>query len=141
MEDDEVVDAVCVYCDWEAKHQVSACSDRSCPHPGCNSLSDGVAVDMKTCTKCRERKPVDQFYGYVAQCRRCINTRDQAYSERKKAEGVTKPCSIEGCGAQVTHNGMCMKHNTRVRRHGDPNIVFESVKGGKPGKKAPKKSV
>lgn len=39
-------------------------------------------------------------------------------------------CSIPECGKPVASKGMCGMHVSRVRRHGDPNVVIHA--GGKP---------
>ena len=33
-------------------------------------------------------------------------------------------CSIEGCGAKVVCRGLCDKHYTRFKRHGDPTVAL-----------------
>ncbi len=38
-------------------------------------------------------------------------------------------CKIEGCENKVKTRGWCVKHYTRWRRHGDPNIVLKERHG------------
>lgn len=38
-------------------------------------------------------------------------------------------CSISGCGGRVEAKGLCDKHRTRLRRHGDPTILKTREKG------------
>jgi hypothetical protein len=40
-----------------------------------------------------------------------------------------KHCTFPGCQSPVVANGLCAKHNMRLRRHGDPAHV------GRPGRK------
>lgn len=38
----------------------------------------------------------------------------------RSASKLCPPCLVEGVEKPATENGMCKKHSTRVRRHGDP---------------------
>ena len=35
------------------------------------------------------------------------------------------PCAVDGCDGEDVDSGMCDKHATRVRRHGDPQVCIQ----------------
>lgn len=41
------------------------------------------------------------------------------------------PCSVEGCGAIATLQGLCRKHYQRAYRHGSPDVCYRKVNHGR----------
>lgn len=85
---------------------------------------------MKTCTKCHETKPLEDFHrmkaardGHRAACKPCILTADRAWRERNKdavqardrARKGTR-CTYGTCRHKAVEDGLCDTHHHEVSK-------------------------
>lgn len=90
-------------------------------------------MDEKTCTKCGETKPLDEFAGRRgrrsgrdSRCKACKNDYMRAYVARSGRRSSGE-CSIPGCGKPSRSRGWCSMHYTRWKRHGSPDDRFPAT--------------
>lgn len=81
---------------------------------------------MKECTKCKQSKPLSDFYiakyrwekdGHDYYCKYCRN----GQSIKSHRGGNKKPCSVSECETNHYAYGYCRKHYARVKRTGTPD--------------------
>ncbi len=90
---------------------------------------------IKTCTRCKQTKPVSDFYkpkyhadenGYDYYCKYCRNG-----AHLKSRLNNTKKCSLEGCDKTHYAKSYCRLHWANYNRHGHPFPVINVVKANK----------
>lgn len=60
-------------------------------------------------------------------CHRAIYFRGKCYVHYVRVgPKLRKPCKIEGCDILTVSQGLCDRHYTRLRRHGDPSVVLRT---------------
>jgi len=109
--------------------------------------ADGPIPSTKTCTKCNQDKPLEDYYktpkgkyGRSSQCKTCkhqyylqnqdvYKARTKAYRQKWLNSGII--CSVPGCDRPVVCKTHCDKHRSQLRNHGkilprtkyDPNDI------------------
>ena len=93
-------------------------------------------MDTKECVKCKESKPVIEFYkakytyqndGLDYYCKYCrVGT-----SIKSQRGGNKKGCSISLCEKTHYAKGMCRNHYTRMSRHGNTESLYDIIEDKK----------
>lgn len=100
-------------------------------------------MNTKTCKKCKETKPLTDFYkskvykweldGHDYYCKYC---RCGTSIRSRKNNNRTKKCSVEGCDGVHYAKTYCRNHWTRVSRNGTTDLLI-----GRPDRFGTKKAV
>lgn len=90
-----------------------------------------MEADMKECVKCKQTKPLADFYkakyqwekdGYDYYCKYCrVGTAIKSHRHGKKQ------CSISDCETTHYAKGYCRKHYMRVQRTGNTESKYQTV--------------
>lgn len=68
-----------------------------------------LAVETRTCTKCANVKPINEFYlncyGRNGLCNACVKEKNRLYYERKKAD-----IAVKHAEHRVARAGWCRKY-------------------------------
>jgi len=88
-------------------------------------------METKTCTKCKEAKPLNKFYkdytgkmsdGIDYYCKYCrMGTSIQSRQNKKKK------CTVDPCGRPHYAKGWCRNHYERMKRNGKLESCFEII--------------
>ena len=89
---------------------------------------DAMPDKVRTCAYCGETKEILAKDLCAACYQRQLSTGSCEYTH------VRKLCTIPGCNDFSVARGLCEKHRTRLRNHGDPNVTLRPKDWGLKGK-------